>query len=61
MQSKNIPDQSFSTRVPCVAARGSVDMDRNCLGQNSHSQFYVLVPMFQRFITESRIDTWVIA
>jgi len=41
-------EQYFSTevprnlRVPRVAARGSVETDRKCLGQNSQSQFYVI-------------------
>jgi len=44
--------QCFSTgaprnlRVPRVAARGSVETDRNCLGRNSQPQFYPVVAVY---------------
>jgi len=46
-----------------VAVKGSAKTDRNFLVRNSHTQFcaVVVIPLFHRFITESRIDTWIIA
>jgi len=37
--------------------------DRNCLGRNSQPHFYavVVILLFHMFITESRMDTWMIA
>ena len=46
-----------------VEPQGSAKTDRNFLVRNSHTQFcaVVAIPLFHRFITESRIDTWIIA
>jgi len=53
VQCKYSLDQCLSTRVLQVAAGGSTETDGNWLGQNSHPQFYAVVPvpLFQKFIT----------
>ena len=35
--------QCFSTGFPGVAARGSAETNRNCLGQNSQPHFYAVL------------------
>jgi len=45
--------------VPRVAARGSVETDRNCLGRNSQLRFYaiVAVPLFHSMLaTMNRVE-----
>ena len=56
-------EQCFSTGFPREAARRSAGIDRSYLEQNSQPQFYavVAIPLFHKFITESRIGTWNIA
>jgi len=56
-------EQCFSTGVLQEIARRSAGIDRSYLERNSQPQFYavVAIPLFHKFIPESRIDAWNIA